>query len=90
MFRKRQFEPTVIVSAVRWYLRFSLSLRDVEELMAERGLSVDHTTVWVGSGMCPGGPQTIAGAAQVQVRHVVYGRDLRAGGRTLDIPVPGR
>ena len=28
------------------YLRFSLSLRDVEELMAERGLSVDHTTVW--------------------------------------------
>jgi IS6 family transposase len=31
---------------VRWYLRFSLSLREVEELMAERGLSVDHTTVW--------------------------------------------
>jgi IS6 family transposase len=31
---------------VRWYLRFSLSLRDVEELMAERGLSVDHTTIW--------------------------------------------
>lgn len=32
--------------AVRWYLRFSLSLRDVECLMAERGVSVDHTTVW--------------------------------------------
>ena len=31
---------------VRWYLRFSLSLRDVEELMAERNLTVDHTTVW--------------------------------------------
>ena len=30
---------------VRWYLRFSLSLRE-EELMAERGLSVDHTTFW--------------------------------------------
>lgn len=29
-----------------WYLRFSLSLRDVEELMAERGLSVNHNTVW--------------------------------------------
>ena len=28
------------------YLRFSLSLRDVEELMAERGLSIDHTTLW--------------------------------------------
>ena len=46
MFRKRWFEPTVIVTCVRWYLRFSLSLRDVQELMAERGLSVDHTSIW--------------------------------------------
>ena len=46
LFRKRQFEPAIIVTCVRWYLRFSLSLRDLEELMAERGLSVDHTTVW--------------------------------------------
>jgi transposase-like protein len=46
LFRKRHFEPIIIVTAVRWYLRFSLSLRDVEELMAERGLAVDHTTVW--------------------------------------------
>jgi hypothetical protein len=36
----------VIVTCVRWYLRFCLSLRDVEELMAELGLSVDHTTIW--------------------------------------------
>ena len=46
LFRKRWFEPAVIVTCVRWYLRFSLSLRDVEELMAERGLSVDHTSIW--------------------------------------------
>src|ERR1700704_2263659 len=32
--------------AVGWYLRFSLSYRDVEELVLERGLSVDHVTVW--------------------------------------------
>ena len=32
--------------AVGWYLHFSLSYRDVEELLAERGLSVDHVTVW--------------------------------------------
>ena len=31
---------------VRWYLRYSVSLRDVEELLEERGLNVDHTTVW--------------------------------------------
>ncbi|HXJ43569.1 MAG TPA: IS6 family transposase, partial [Bryobacteraceae bacterium] len=46
LFRKRQFAAEIIVTCVRWYLRFSLSLRDVEELMAERGLSIDHTTVW--------------------------------------------
>ena len=31
---------------MRWYLRYSLSLRDVEELFAERGLEADHTTIW--------------------------------------------
>jgi transposase-like protein len=31
---------------VPWYLRYSLLLRDVEELLAERGLEADHTTVW--------------------------------------------
>jgi hypothetical protein len=40
------FPPDVIVLAVRWYLRFSLSYRDVEELLAERGIEVDHTTVY--------------------------------------------
>jgi IS6 family transposase len=46
LFKWRQFEPEVILMAVGWYLRFSLSYRDVEELLAERGLSVDHVTVW--------------------------------------------
>ena len=46
LFHKRWFEPTVIVTCVRFYLRFSLSLRDVKELMAERGLAMDHTTIW--------------------------------------------
>src|SRR4249919_1801970 len=46
IFRGRHFEPEIIATCVRWYLRFSLSLRNVEEMMAERGLLVDHTTVW--------------------------------------------
>src|SRR5690349_22384422 len=41
-----RFETSIIVTCVRWYFRFSLSLRDLEELMAERGLAVDHTTIW--------------------------------------------
>jgi len=46
IFKWRQTEPVLILSAVRLYLRYSLSLRDVEELLKERGLEVDHTTVW--------------------------------------------
>ncbi len=41
-----RFPPEVIVLAVRWYLRYSLSYRDVEELLAERDLVVDHVTVY--------------------------------------------
>src|SRR2546423_7127908 len=44
-----RFPPEVITLAGRWYLRFGLSYRDVEELLAERGIDVDHVTVfrWV-------------------------------------------
>jgi hypothetical protein len=38
--------PQVISVAVRWYLRYGLSYRDVEELLAERGVTVDHVTVY--------------------------------------------
>jgi transposase-like protein len=41
-----RFPPDVIVLAVRWYLRFGLSYRDVEELLVERGVEVDHVTVY--------------------------------------------
>jgi hypothetical protein len=46
IFKWRQSEPALILCAVRWYLRYSLSLRNVEELLEERGLGADHTTVW--------------------------------------------
>jgi transposase-like protein len=41
-----RFPSEVIVVAVRWYLRFNLSYRDVEELLVERGVEVDHVTVY--------------------------------------------
>jgi IS6 family transposase len=48
-FKWRHFEPTIILLCVRWYCRYQLSYRDVEEMMGERGLEVDHSTVfrWV-------------------------------------------
>jgi transposase-like protein len=44
-----RFPPEVILLAVRWYLRFGLSYRDLEELLVERGVNVDHVTLfrWV-------------------------------------------
>ena len=41
-----RFPPEVITLAVRWYLRFALSYRDVEELLAERGIELDHVTIY--------------------------------------------
>ena len=46
LFRGRHFEDEVIILCVRWYLRYSLSYRDLKEMMAERGLAVDHSTEW--------------------------------------------
>jgi len=49
MFKGRHFDRSVILLCVRWYLAYSLSLRDLEEMMAERGISVDHATIhrWI-------------------------------------------
>src|SRR4051794_27331269 len=46
LFRGRHFEAEIILLCVRWYLRFGLSFRNLEELMAERNVSVDHVTIW--------------------------------------------
>jgi transposase, IS6 family len=41
-----RFPPEIMVLAVRWYLRYGLSYRDVEELLGERGIEVDHVTIY--------------------------------------------
>jgi transposase-like protein len=49
LFGGRHFDREIIILCVRWYLRYKLSLRDLVEMMAERGLSLAHTTIlrWV-------------------------------------------
>ncbi|MCV3211462.1 IS6 family transposase [Mesorhizobium sp. YC-39] len=49
MFKGRHFDQSVILLCIRWYLDYGLSLRDLREMMAERGISVDHSTIhrWV-------------------------------------------
>ncbi len=46
IFKWRQTVPEFILCAVRWYLRYSLLVRDVEELLTKRGVEADHTTIW--------------------------------------------
>jgi hypothetical protein len=49
LFAGRHFDREIIVLCVRWYLRYKLSLRDLVEMMAQRGLEIAHTTImrWV-------------------------------------------
>ncbi len=49
VFKWRHFLPEIILLNVRWYCRYALSYRDLEEMMAERGIEVDHSTInrWV-------------------------------------------
>lgn len=48
-FSYRQFPKDIILMAVRWYVAYPLSYRDIEELLVERGVKVDHATLnrWV-------------------------------------------
>ena len=86
-----RFPPEVILLAVRWYLRFGVSYRDVEELLAERGIDVDHVTIfrWV-QRFTPGVDRCGAPVPACRRRLLVRRRDLRARRRHLAIRLSGR
>ena len=46
VFKRRRFPAEVILLCVRWYCRYGISYRDLEEMMAERGVAVDHVTLY--------------------------------------------
>jgi hypothetical protein len=78
-FKGRHFQEEVILLCVRWYLRYSLSYRDLEELMAERNLSVDHSrklpvlSLWEIAFFGPG-------AFAARIEEVVRVRDISCRG----------
>jgi IS6 family transposase len=45
-FKWRQFEGEIILWVVRWYSRYGISYRDLEQMMGERGVLVDHSTIY--------------------------------------------
>src|ERR1700682_4251128 len=88
LFEGRHFDREVIILCVRWYLRFKLSLRDPVEMMAERGLSVAHTTIlrWV---------QRYAPEFEKRWRRFTRAvlasrRDIRQDTRRVVLPLPCR
>ncbi len=44
-FKGRHFSSLIILTSLRWYLRYPLSYRQIEEIMEERGVELDHTTM---------------------------------------------
>src|SRR5512135_715770 len=46
VFKRRRFPAEIILLCVRWYCRYGISYRDLEEMMGERGVAVDHVTLY--------------------------------------------
>src|ERR1700722_19797343 len=89
-FKGRQFTAEVILWAVRWYLMFPVSYRDLELMLLDRGVEVDHTTIfrWI---------QAYATELEKRIRpHLrmsngssAGGRNLHPGEGTLDVSLSG-
>jgi hypothetical protein len=85
-FKGRQFTAEVILWAVRWYLMFPVSYRDLELMLLDRGVEVDHTTIfrWL-QAYAEGTREANPPASADMQRLLARGRDLRSGEGTLDL-----
>ena len=45
-FKYKQFKGDIMLRAIRWYLKYGISYRELEEMLKERGVNVDHTTIY--------------------------------------------
>ena len=77
-----RFPPEVIALAVRWYLRFRLSYADVAELLAERGVAVDPSTIYDGNALASKSNRLI-GRSCVNCHAQIHGSNSPAGNTLL-------
>ena len=91
LFKGRHFEQEIIVLCVRWYLRYKLSYCDLVEMMAERGLSVAHTTIlrWA-RRYTPEFDKRWSRFAAPGRYVMARGRNLRQDPRPVGLSLPGR
>ena len=91
LFRGPHFEDVIILLCVRWCLRYSLTYRDLEEMMAERNLSVDHVTIWRWVQRLRAGFESANAPRTPPPQSVLEGRrNVCEGVRPLGLPVSRR
>ncbi len=89
MFKGRHFDQSVILLCVRWYLAYNLSLRDLEEMMAERGLSIALYRSSLGRTLRAATAGALQPAQACRQGQVAPGRNLYQGPRSMDVSLPG-
>src|SRR5512144_2038312 len=88
VFKRRRFPAEVILLCVRWYCRYGISYRDLEEMMDERGVAVDHVTLYRWVQRCAGARK--AGPLVPGLPLVALARGRPTSGWAVEIPVPRR
>jgi transposase, IS6 family len=88
VFRWRHFAGEIILWAVRWYCRYGISYRELEEMMGERGVAVDHTTLYVGRSATRRSSRSVRPGTAAGCRSPGGSKDLCAGQGVLEVPLP--
>ena len=88
-FKGRHFGGELVLWAVRWYCRYAVSYRDLESRMTERGVAVDHSTIyrWVQRFAPETGKTPALAVAPAPVVELAHRRDLRQGPRQVGVSV---
>ena len=86
-FKGRHFEGETVLWAVRWYCRYGVSYRDLEQMMGERGVSVDHSAQSIaGFRVCAGDREAPALAmARAEIDQLARRRDVRESPRPMGL-----
>ena len=89
-FKGRHFRGEIVLWAVRWYCRYPISYRDLEAMMTERGVAVDHSTIyrWVQRFAAGDGETSALAVAPAAVAELARRRDLHQGPRQVGVSVP--
>ena len=89
-FKGRHFGGEIVLWAMRWYCRYPISYRDLETMMTERGVAVDHSTIyrWV-QHFAPEMEKRLRWQWRRPQLRMAHRRDLRQGPPQVDVSVPG-